>query len=538
MRFFSAVAVMNDKCDCSTSYFFPHRKKNCTLEKLMKTAGLISTPEPSKSSEPNSEALIGTIATDATKHIDEKLPAAPMEANLEGVNDDYQNNLGCEDDQLGMAVVLASSHLDDSEGVCEAWVVVDDDDALTPRVTENESNLATDVTVDVEKMAVSVAHSSDEKTEKCCDEKEGEKVIDEKEKIFSTDTVKICQAICVRKEDNGTQLKASAIPQLDTVKVEVPMQKKVVEGPIGLPGNKSSTGHVIVEATEEDVTACKEREHQSKSQAIPILPGTVKATAALPVETANIGNLIDGVDGQIKQGAIEDFHQNKEQKAVGGGGGGGGDLNIVADGADRELMKLCDQQGSVNVECVRSGEKGDEVGKEERKMEVKKEEVKEGQTNVIEVNKEMRTTGKENKELKGGREVQKEVVKEVQKEEKEVQKLLCGPPVSVPASVPVPVPQGVISAASIREETSEFLNSHTAMPSPSPCESQEVSGEEKALQAMCTCSTAVVFPHRMGKCAARMLVSGLKGSVENCIQYIGDLDPTDRDRDRVVEDVR
>jgi hypothetical protein len=517
VRFFSAVAVMNDKCDCSTSYFFPHRKKNCTLEKLMKTAGLISTPEPSKSSEPNSEALIGTIATDATKHIDEKLPAAPMEANLEGINDDYQNNLGCEDDQLGMAVVLASSHLDDSEGVCEAWVVVDDDDALTPRVTENESILATDVTVDVEKMAVSVAHSSDEKTEKCCDEKEGKKVIDEKEKIFSTDTVKTCQAICVRKEDNETQLKASAILQLDTVKVEVPMQKKVVEGPIGLPGNKSSIGHVIIEATEEDVTTGTEREHQSKSQAIPILPSTVKATAVLPVETANIGNRIDGVDGQIKQGAIEDFHQKKEKKAV-GGGGGGGDLFIVADGADRELLKLCDQQGSVNVECVRSGEKGDEVGKEERKVEVKKEEVKEGQITVIEVTKE--------------------VQKEVQKEEKEVQKLLCGPPVSVPAAVPVPVPQGVISAASIREETSEFLNSHTAMPSPSPSESQEVSGEEKALQAMCTCSTAVVFPHRMGKCAARMLVSGLKGGVENCIQYIGDLDPTDRDRDRVVEDVR
>ena len=54
---------MNDKCDCSTSYFFPHRKKNCTLEKLMKTAGLFPTPESSKSSEPNSEAPIGTTAT-------------------------------------------------------------------------------------------------------------------------------------------------------------------------------------------------------------------------------------------------------------------------------------------------------------------------------------------------------------------------------------------------------------------------------------------------------------------------------------------
>jgi hypothetical protein len=472
---------MNDKCDCSTSYFFPHRKKNCTLEKLMKTAGLFPTPESSKSSEPNSEAPIGTTATDASRHVTEKLPAGPVEANLEVVNDDSQNNVGCEDDQLGMAVVLASSHLDvsDSEGVCEAWVVVTDDDALTPRVTENENDSATDV--DVEKKAKAVEESSLEKIEKYSDEQEGRQVIDEKEKISNTDTAKTCQVICVRKEDTETKQEASAMPQLDAIKeklgttvLAVPVQNKVVEGqnkvvegPISLPGNKSSTEHIAIEASQDDTTTCTGRGNKGKSQAIPI-PG-VQVTAAVPNDTANIGNCIDGVSGQITKGA----------EVVQRVGVEGADLNVAANGARIELLKLCDQRGLVNMECSKAVEEGDEVRREEGK--VKKVEEK--------------------------------------KEEKEVQKLLCAAP--------------AISAESIKEETSQFLNSQTTMPMG---ETQELSGEEKALQSMCTCSTAAVFPHRMGKCAARILVSGLKGGVDNCIQSIRDLDVTDRER--VLEDVR
>jgi hypothetical protein len=454
----------------------------------MKTAGLFPTPESSNSSQPNPEAPIGTTATDASKHVVEKLPAAPVEANYDGVDDDSQNNLGCEDDQLGMAVVLASSHLDDSdsEGVCEAWVVVTDDDALTPRVTENENNSATDVAA--EKEIKAAEDYSLEKIEKCIDEKEGKKIIDEEEKISTTDTAKTCQAICVRKEDSETQQKTSAIPQLVAIKetlraavlpvsvqnMVVEGQSKVEEGPIGLPGDKDkpSTEHIIIEACQDDITTCTGRGNNGKSQAIPI-PGAVMVTAAISDDTANIGNDIDGVSGQMKKGAEE----------VTAGGGGGVDLDVAADGVSRELLKLCDQEGLVNVECVKGVEKGDEVGKEAVKAKKKEE----------------------NEEEK--------------KEEKGMQKLLCAAP--------------AISAESIKEETSQFLNSQTTMP---VGETQEISGEEKALQSMCTCSTAAVFPHRLGKCAARILVSGLKGGVENCIQSIRELDVTDRDR--VVEDVR
>jgi hypothetical protein len=454
----------------------------------MKTAGIFPTPESSKSSQLNPEAPIGTTATDASIHVAEKLPAAPVEANYDGFDDDSQNNLACEDDQLGMAVVLASSHLDDSdsEGVCEAWVVVTDDDALTPRVTENENNSAIDVAAEKEDKAAD--DSSLEKIEKCIDEKEGKKVIDEEEKISTTDTAKICQAICVRKEDTETQQRTSAIPQLVAVmethrpavlpvsvqNMVVEGQNKEEEGPISLPGDndKPSTEPIIIEACQDDITSCTGRVNNGKSQAIPI-PGAVMVTAALSDDPANIGNGIDGVSRQMKKGSEE----------VTAGGGGGVDLNVAADGVSRELLKLCDQEGLVKVECAKGVENGDEVGKEEAKA--KKKEEKE----------------------------------EEKKEEIGMQKLLCAAP--------------AISAESIKAETSQFLNSQTTMP---VGETQEISGEEKALQSMCTCSTAAVFPHRLGKCAARILVSGLKGGVENCMQSIRELDVTDRDR--VVEDVR
>ena len=477
-------AVMNAKCDCSTSYFFPHRKMNCTLEKLMKTAGIISTPRPSDSCVQNSEAPIGITSMDASEQVTEKPPAVPVGPNLEEKADDSQNDVSCGDDQLGMALGLASSRLDDPESVCEAWVVVSDDDTQTPtetetetRVYENEDQVTTDAAIAMDDNAVEVA--SQKGDEKCSDGQKSKKVIDVVEKFSKTDTAKICQVICLRKEDTATQPISSTISQI------APLQRKVVEDATGSSDMKSigGRGHVITEATQD--ATCIERKHDSKSES---MSGN---TSSHKVTTSG-----EDAAGQIKVIAIKNFPENENENEI--EEKRGATLDIATFALESEISEISNVQETANIEIMECKERKDEGGKEG----IEKE--------IINMGRVKETDKEEDKEVEKKKEegVNKDGVKAALS--------------SISTSV---------SAASIKEETSLFLDSHT---STSTGTTREMSGEEKALQSMCTCSTAALFPHRLGKCAAKILASGLKGKVDNCMQYIGDLD----NKDRVAEDVR
>ena len=123
---------MSDRCQCSTGYFFPHRKEKCALNQALKSVGLskFETKQPEDeqiSLTVNETSLINDLELTSCQQI--KLEDANSSSAIIGVDDhnDFQDEV---DDEIIISPYI--SRLNQPDGVCETWVVVHDEDIDMP----------------------------------------------------------------------------------------------------------------------------------------------------------------------------------------------------------------------------------------------------------------------------------------------------------------------------------------------------------------------------------------------------------------------